>query len=335
VVNLLVDVEANRRRRAEATEPHPARVAAPLAPSRPLTGAAPIGYLRPVGSFRILALAAALAACIMAPSRARAGASMRIVSLAPSVTETLFALGAGADVAGVSDYCDYPPAAARLPHVGSFLTPNIEAIIALRPTLVIGLGLSSDLRELHAIEATGCAVMTVRDESLEQIEDSIAAVGARVGRAPAAAALLARMRAQIGAVRERLAGVRPVRVLMLVGHEPIIAVGRRTYLDQLLRIARADNIADASSEQWPRLSVEYIIAMHPDVILDGQMGSEATPPERFWDKYETIPAVKNHRVYGYPQDPILHPGPRVGKSLEMLAKMIHPRVFIAPAQAAR
>jgi cobalamin transport system substrate-binding protein len=260
---------------------------------------------------------------------------MRIVSLAPSVTETLFALGAGADVAGVSDYCDFPPAAARLPHVGSFLTPNIEAIIALRPSLVIGLGLSSDLRELHAIEATGCTVMTVRDDSLEQIEDSITAVGARVGRAPAAAALLARLRAQIDAVRNRLSAVRPVRVLMLVGHEPIIAVGRNTYLDELLRIARADNIADASSEQWPRLSIEYIIAMHPDVILDGQMGSEATPPERFWEVYRTIPAVKNHRVYGYPQDPILHPGPRVGKSLEMLAKMIHPGVFNIPARAAR
>jgi iron complex transport system substrate-binding protein len=260
---------------------------------------------------------------------------MRIVSLAPSVTETLFALGAGADVAGVSDYCDYPPAAARLPHVGSFLTPNIEAIIALRPSLVIGLGLSSDLRELHAIEATGCAVMTVRDDSLAQIEDSITAVGARVGRAPEAAALLARLRAQIQAVRERLAGTRPVRVLMLVGHEPIIAVGRHTYLDELLHIARADNIADASSEQWPRLSIEYIIAMHPDVILDGQMGSEATPPERFWDAYRTIPAVRNHRVYGYPQDPILHPGPRVGKSLEMLAKMIHPRAFGAPTETAQ
>jgi iron complex transport system substrate-binding protein len=260
---------------------------------------------------------------------------MRIVSLAPSVTETLFALGAGAEVAGVSDYCDFPPAAAKLPHVGSFLTPNIEAIIALRPTLVIGLGLSSDVRELHAIEAAGCSVMTVRDDSLDQIEDSIAAVGARVGRPQAAAALLARLRAQIEAVRNGLAAVRPVRVLMLVGHEPIIAVGRRTYLDELLHIARANNIADASSEQWPRLSIEYIIAMHPDVILDGQMGSEATPPERFWDTYRTIPAVRNHRVYGYPQDPILHPGPRVGNSLEMLAKMIHPRAFTSAREAAQ
>jgi iron complex transport system substrate-binding protein len=279
--------------------------------------------------------AGALAAGMFTPSRALAGAPERIVSLAPSVTETLFALGAEREVVGVSDYCDYPPAAQKLPHVGSFLTPNIEAIIALRPSLVIGLGLSSDMRELHAIEAAGCAVMTVRDDSLEQIEDSITAVGRRVGRAQAAAELLARLRAQFDAVRSRVAATRRVRVLMLVGHEPIIAVGRHTYLDELLRIARADNIADASSEQWPRLSIEYIIAMHPDVILDGQMGSEAAPPERFWSKYETIPAVRNHRVYSYPQDPVLHPGPRVGNSLAMLAKMIHPGAFASAQEAAR
>lgn len=320
-----------------ATERQPVRRRAGSLPHGPLIGAAPIGYLRPVGFLRkaasTVALAVALAATALAPAGASARAPLRIVSLAPSVTETLFALGAARDVVGVSDYCDYPPAAARLPHVGSFLTPNLEAIIALRPTLVIGLGLSSDLRELHAIEATGCALMTVRDDSLEQIEASITAVGARIGRAQAAAALLARVRAQIRAVTMRVAGTRRVRVLMLVGHEPIIAVGRHTYLDQLLKIARADNIADASSEQWPRLSVEYIIAMHPDVILDGQMGSEAAQPERYWSRYKTIPAVRNHRVYSYPQDPILHPGPRVGISLTMLAKMIHPEAFKSASEA--
>jgi iron complex transport system substrate-binding protein len=323
---LLVPDEANRARAADATRGRP-----------PLTDSGAIRYFRGVGFIRALAPAAIAAAVLsafsVAPQRARAAAPMRIVSLAPSVTETLFALGAGAEVAGVSQYCDYPAAATKLPRVGSFLTPNIEAIVALRPTLVIGLGLSSDLREIHAIEATGCSVMMVRDDSLEQIEDSIAAVGRRVGRAQQASAMLARLHAQIDAVRQRLAGARPVRVLMLVGHEPIIAVGPHTYLDELLRIARADNIADAAAEQWPRLSLEYIIATRPDVILDGQMGSEATPPARFWETYTAIPAVRNHRVYGYPQDPILHPGPRVGTSLEMLAKLIHPRAFASASGA--
>ena len=114
---------------------------------------------------------------------------------------------------------------------------------------------------------------------------------------------------------------------MLVGHQPIVAVGRGTFLDDLLKIARAENIADASSQQWPRLSVEFIISMRPEVILDGQMGSDPSSPGFFWSAYPTIPAVTMHRVSGYPDDPTLHPGPRVGKTLELLARLIHPEAW--------
>lgn len=258
---------------------------------------------------------------------------MRIVSLAPSVTETLFALGAGPEVVGVSNYCDFPPAAMKLPKVGSFLTPNIEAIVALRPTLVIGLSLSSDQREIHALNSMGCPVLMVKDSSLEDIQNSIATVGARIGRAGQARNLVAAIAADIARVRERLAGAPPLRVLMLVGHQPMVAVGPGTFLDDLLRIARGDNIADSFSETWPQLSVEYVIAMRPDVIIDGQMGTDPSSPSHFWEKYSTIPAVRNHRVYGYAQNPILRAGPRVGKSLEILAAMIHPQAFRAAAEA--
>ncbi|HUY26396.1 MAG TPA: cobalamin-binding protein [Candidatus Binataceae bacterium] len=312
------------------------RVPMQLRSTHPLTGAPGIGYLRrmalAIGRAR-LAAAAALLCCarIAAPAMAAAASPVqRIVSLAPSVTETLFALGAGDQVVGVSQYCDYPPAATRLPRVGSFLTPNVEAIIGLRPTLVIGLGLSSDTRELEVVRATGCSVITVGDDSLQAIEASIRDIGGRVGRADAARALVARLDARIASVRARVAGSRRPRVLMLVGHEPIVAVGWRTYLDDLLTIANSENIAHASGQQWPELSIEYIIATRPDVILDGQMGTAAG---RFWNRFSTIPAVRNHRVYGYPDNPILHPGPRVGSSLEMLAAMIHPARFPQSAAA--
>ena len=107
---------------------------------------------------------------------------MRIVSLAPSVTETLFALGAGPEVVGVSQYCDYPPQVRDLPRVGSFLTPNLEAIIALRPTLIVGLELSSDVRQIRALNSMGYPVLLVSDDSLQQIETSIEKVGARINR---------------------------------------------------------------------------------------------------------------------------------------------------------
>jgi len=251
----------------------------------------------------------------------------RIVSLTPSVTEILFALGAGDDVVGVSQYSDYPPRVTRLPQVGSFLTPNLEAIAALHPTLVIGIGLSSEMREIRALREMGCSTMTIHDDSVAQIEDSIRAIGDEIGRADAAQTLLEKLNAQINGVRSRVAKFPPVRVLMLVGHEPLIAVGPGTFLDDLLKLANADNIADSTNQQWPKLSLEFVIAMRPDVILDGQMGSDPAAPARFWEKYSSIPAVRNHRVYGYPNDPVLHAGPRIGTSLRILAAMIHPQAF--------
>jgi len=263
-----------------------------------------------------------------------AGSSpQRIVSLTPSVTEILFALGAGDEVVGVSQYSDFPPQATRLPQVGSFLTPNLEAIIALRPTLVIGIGLSSEMRQIRALKEMGSSILTIRDDSVAEIEESIREIGRRTDRVEAARRLLEKLDAQIGEVHTRVSKLPRVRVLMLVGHEPLIAVGPGTFLDDLLKLSNADNIADSLGQQWPKLSIEYIIAMKPQVILDGQMGSDPAAPTQFWQKYPSIPAVRNHRVYGYPGDRILHAGPHIGNSLEMLAAMIHPETFPAATPA--
>jgi iron complex transport system substrate-binding protein len=280
-----------------------------------------------VGLYRLAAAAALCVYALALAPAANAAARMRIVSLAPSVTETLFALGAGPDVVGVSQYCDYPAQVRDLPRVGSFLTPNLEAIIALRPTLVVGLELSSDVRQIRALNSMGYPVLLVSDDSLQQIETGIETVGARINRQPQAHRLVAEIQTQIAAVRNRLANVKPERALMLVGHQPMVAVGAGTYLDELMRIARADNIAAAAGEQWPHLSMEYIIAMRPEVVLDGSMGSDPSSSSEFWEKYPAIPAVRDHRVFGYAQDPILHAGPRVGQSLEIIARMIHPEAW--------
>jgi iron complex transport system substrate-binding protein len=281
---------------------------------------------------RVIAIAAmAIAGCVHHARRidVRTPAPMRIVSLAPSTTEMIFALGAGANVVGVSQYCDYPPAALKLPKVGTFITPNIEAIAALRPTIVIGLATSSDLRETRALEAMGYATVMVRDNSIKEIEAGIAQIGDQVGRHEAARALIARMHQRITSVERRLDGTAARPALMVVGHEPMVAVGRGTFLDELLGLAHADNIADVAGQTWPRLSVEYIIAARPQVILDGQMGSDPSAPASFWAQYRAIPAVRDGRVCGYAQDPMLHPGPRIVESLEILARLIHPEAFTA------
>jgi len=269
-----------------------------------------------------------------APRIATTTGTRRIVSLAPSVTEALFAVGAGAEVVGVSQYCDYPPQARRLPRIGSFITPNIEAIVALRPTVVIGLPTSSDLREIHALQAMGIATLMVDDGSVAAIEASIEKIGNAVGQPHAAHDLVGQIRSRLNEIDEKLAKVQPRPVLMVVGHQPLVAVGPGTYLDELLTLAHAHNIADFSTQSWPRLSLEYIVASRPEVILDGQMGSDPHAQAQFWTRYPSIPAVSERRVFGYPEDPTLHPGPRVAQTLELLARLIHPEAFARNRQQA-
>ena len=116
---------------------------------------------------------------------------------------------------------------------------------------------------------------------------------------------------------------------MVVGHDPLVAVGKGTYLDELLTLAHGENIGEASGQTWPRLSLEYLMAVGPQMILDGQMGSERSVPSSFWARYPAIPAVRDDRVRGYPIDLMLHPGPRIAHALEMIARLIHPEAFSA------
>jgi iron complex transport system substrate-binding protein len=173
----------------------------------------------------------------------------------------------------------------------------------------------------------GVEALMVDDGSLAAIEASIAKIGQAVGRPQAARDLVAQISSRINRMEERLAAVQPKRVLMVVGHQPLVAVGPGTYLAELLALAHARNIADLSTQSWPRLSLEYIIASRPEVILDGQMGTDSHASAGFWTRYPSIPAVREQRVFGYPDDPTLHPGPRVPQTLELLARLIHPEAF--------
>lgn len=282
---------------------------------------------------RTTAAALLIAAILAGGGGLCAGAAPpRIVSLAPAVTETIFALGAGSELVGVSDYCDYPPAARNLPRVGSYLTPNVEQIIALTPTLIIGADLSSNQREISALDAMGYRTATVADNSIAEIEDGIERIGILTGREQTARRLTAAVSRELDATRARVAGLKPRRVLMVVGHQPMVAVGPGTYLDQLIGLAGGINIAAGAAETWPRLSIEYIIAMKPEVILDGQMGGDKASLPDFWKQYPSIPAVRDGHVYGYPQDPTLHPGPRIAESFAIIAARLHPEAF-APEPA--
>lgn len=254
--------------------------------------------------------------------------AMRIVSLAPSVTETLFALGAGDAVVGVSTYCDYPPAAAKITRVGTFLTPNVEVIIALQPDVVIAVPSPGNEAPVKTLEAVGLKIVVVDAQTVQQTRDSIAAIAQVIGRPAEGRQLLERMDARMQAVHERLREAPIRRVLMLVGEKPLVAVGGGTFQDELIRMARGVNVAGDTGLAWPHLSIEAVIAWAPEVIIDAAMGNEENGHgSEFWKQFPSLPAVHEGRVYSYPAYQLLRPGPRIPEALETIARFIHPEEY--------
>lgn len=251
----------------------------------------------------------------------------RIVSLAPSVTETLFALGAGARVVAVSDYCDYPPEATKLPRVGSFNAPNVEAVLAERPDVVIGLPSPGNHENVLTMRRLGVRVEIVDPERLADLPAATRTIAAAAGVPDAGERLVATMARKMDAVRAKVAGAPKPRVLMLVGQDPLIAVGPESFLGEMLVEAGAMNVAPAG-QAWPRLNLEVAIAADPEVIVDCSMGTEAgTATLDYWTRFPSIRAVKDRRVYPFRSFEALRPGPRLARALEELARLLHPDRF--------
>src|SRR5437870_9144625 len=166
--------------------------------------------------------AAALGGCAPAPSPAPAGPPARIVSLAPSITEMVYALGAGERLVGVCAQCDYPEAVARLPRVGGYLAPSVEATLGARPDLVIAVPSPGNREAVRAIERAGVRVLVVHDRTLADLWASMRAVAGALELPAAGERLVADVTARLGAVRDRVAGRPPRRVLMIVGHSPLV-----------------------------------------------------------------------------------------------------------------
>jgi iron complex transport system substrate-binding protein len=255
----------------------------------------------------------------------------RIISLAPSVTETVFALGMGDKLVGVSVYCDYPPEAQHIDRVGTFLTPNIEAIIAKRPDVVIAVPTPGNQNPVETLRRLGLKVVVVEPNTISEIEDSVITIGREIGRETEGRALVAQIEARLATIRARLADAPVRKVLMVVGQTPLIAVGSGIFQDELIRMARGINLGAQAAGMWPHLSLEFVVAAAPEVIIDTTMGNEertgSAATLAFWNTFSTLPAVRDHHVYGYKQYQLLRPGPRLPEALESIARFIHPKEF--------
>lgn len=255
--------------------------------------------------------------------------SFRIVSLAPSVTETLFALGAEKQLVGVCTFCDFPQGVERIERVGSYAAPNVEAIIAKAPDVVIGVPPNSP-EAIAALRRMGVRVIIVQVDTIAQVETAIRTIAHEARRESKGEQLLASMHQKMAAVQDRLDGAESRRVLMLVGQNPLIAVGSGIFLNELISMAHGVNIASVTGLPWPHLSLEFAIANLPEVIIDGSMGSEEKNKEQqlgMWRNFPELPAVREKRVYGHLSYSLLRPGPRLPDGFEEIARFIHPERF--------
>jgi iron complex transport system substrate-binding protein len=251
-----------------------------------------------------------------------------IVSLTPSATEVVAALGATRELVGVDQYSTYPPEVARLPKVGSFLKPDLEAIVRLRPAVVI-------VDDIHAAAATqladaGVATIECPMHALPDVEAALTRIGARIGRVDEARAAVAAIEQAIAQARaaRRGDGTRP-RVLAVIDHETegvagLVAAGPGSWIDELLAIEGADNAIAATAVRYPKMSGEDVLHARPTVILDVAFGANAAEPLAAWRSLGDVPAVASGRVIVMNQPYLLAPSPRVGAALADLQAALYP-----------
>jgi iron complex transport system substrate-binding protein len=267
-----------------------------------------------------LALLMMLAGCHKPPAPPARVA--RVVSLAPSSTEILYALGAGELIVGLDKYSDFPPAARAVPRVGNDLNPSVERILGLKPDVVF-IATTANSRDLAGeLQRLGVRVVVSRAESLDDVFADIAKIGAAVDRAPAAAALVANLRARIAAVSQSVAGKPRPRAAVVVWPDPLTVAGGKSFVDEAIRAAGGDNIAGDSTQPYPQYSVERLVARAPEVVV---VGTHATDPSlASIEAFASLPAVKSHRVHRVDGDLLFRPGPRLVDGIESLARLFHP-----------
>ncbi|MFZ5765779.1 MAG: ABC transporter substrate-binding protein [Thermodesulfobacteriota bacterium] len=249
----------------------------------------------------------------------------RIVSLIPSITEIVFALGAGDRLQGVSQFSDEPPAAARLPRIGSYVRPDLEKIIALRPDLCLASRDGNPAHTVDRIRSLGIPAFVVDPRSLEEVAESIRLLGSVLGAEDEAALIVREMESKTAIAEQQAAaaGTKP-RVFFQIDAAPIISAGSPTFIDTLISRAGGVNLA-AGPVPYPRFSWEDALRLQPDVIIIASMAGGYSDEEltAAWRRWPQIPAVRDGRIHVVPADLFDRPTPRLADGLLRLTELLH------------
>ncbi len=251
---------------------------------------------------------------------------MRIVPLAPSITEILYFLGLGERVVGVTTFSYYPPEARTKPSIGSYINLNIERIVSLCPDLAIGTVDGNQPGSIRLLERAGVKVYLVNPRRVSEIIDTINKIATVCGVPERGIAIANRLRQRVNWIREKTHSLTRPRVFLQINLRPIMSVNRNTIHNDIIRLAGGINITENEPYTYPRVSIEEIIKKNPQVIIISSMerGGEFKRAKEEWLKWSTISAVRHGRIYLMNSDLIDRPSPRIIDGLEQMAKIIHP-----------
>jgi len=256
-------------------------------------------------------------------------AQTRIISVAPSITEILFALGAGDQVVGVTNYCNFPEAAKAKPKIGGYTTPSLEAILALRPDQVFMMKNRPDVAQ--KLRQTRIDVVELQPEDLAGVYESIRVISEKIGVPARGRALIQSIQKELQEAATTNIGPKP-KVLFIVGRTPgtvadLTGVGPGSFLSELIELAGAENILADATVTYPKVNIEDVIQRNPDVIID--MGhnemvtaSEKQAVKQLWKKYSFLRAVQRDAVFPISADYFVTPSPRVVLAVRDIRKMI-------------
>lgn len=250
----------------------------------------------------------------------------RIISLAPSITETIYALGAQDQLIAVTDFCKYPPEAQQKEKVGGFINPNLEKIVSLNPDLVIVTADSQQDKLFSQLQRLHIPVFVTNPGSLKETFQAITQIGEVCGKKENAEKINVSLKQRVAKIEEKIKNAPRPKVLLLWSEDPLITAGKDTFTDDLIKLAGGINIAHDSNIKYPKYSIEEILRRKPDIIITTSMDDKSALWER-WKTWTEIPAVKNKRIYSMSCDFIARPAPSIVDGLEQLAKVIHPELY--------
>ncbi|MGA2526616.1 MAG: cobalamin-binding protein [Smithellaceae bacterium] len=252
----------------------------------------------------------------------------RIVSLAPGITETLWALNLDDKIVGVTTFCNWPPQARQKPRVGGFTNPSIEKIVSLKPDLIIATADGNRKETIQQLERIGLSVYVTNPSDTDGILKSILHIGEITNREKDASKLVEKLQKRLNNITAQINHKSKPRVFFQIGLEPVITAGRGTLINEVIERAGGINVAGLDTARYPRYSAEGIMGASPDIILFAPMAGdkEFAAGKSFWQKFKGVPAVDNNRIYPIDTDLISRASPRIVDAIEKMALIFHPGI---------